>query len=170
MNFEIPKSYKEPAMKKTIGFCMIFFCLGLSARAAGSRLLTSAEARHYSAYTGYDDMAAFLGRLQALDNRIQVVAVGKTLENAENGRLGRDILCCLVSDPQKKGEKLVGAGAGGAARQRAVGRRRRAAAADRDRGKEARLSAASASTWSFSPSSTLTATNATSAPTSRGWT
>ena len=52
-------------------------------------------------------MAAFLGRLQALDPRIKVYAVGRTLENASEGRVGRDILCCVVSDPQRKGDKLL---------------------------------------------------------------
>jgi len=94
-------------MKKTIGFCLIILLGSLFARAAAAGLLTSAAARQYAAYTGYDDMVEFLGRLQALDGRIKVYAVGKTLENASEDRLGRDILCCLVSDPQKKGEKLL---------------------------------------------------------------
>jgi len=94
-------------MKRTIGFCLLVFLGGLFAQAAAARLLTSAEERQYAAYTGYDDMVAFLGRLQALDGRIKVTAVGKTLENASEDRMGRDILCCLVSDPQKKGNKLL---------------------------------------------------------------
>jgi hypothetical protein len=94
-------------MKKTIGFCVIFFLSGWLALAAAAHLLTPAEERQYAAYTHYDDVVGFLSRLQALDGRIQVYVVGKTLENASEERLGRDLLCCVVSDPQRKGDKVL---------------------------------------------------------------
>ena len=93
-------------MKKIIGFCVIFFSGFLLLHAAAG-LQTPAEERHYAAYTRYDDVVRFLGRLQSLDPRIKVYAVGKTLENAADDRTGRDILCCVVSDPQRKGDKLL---------------------------------------------------------------
>jgi hypothetical protein len=93
-------------MKKTIGFVVIFLLSFSCVHAASAPLLTSAEERQYAAYTTYDDVVAFLGRLQALDGRIKVYAVGRTLENASADRLGRDLLCCVVSDPQKGGEKI----------------------------------------------------------------
>jgi hypothetical protein len=93
-------------MKKTIVFCVISLMSFLSVHAAVD-LLTPAQERQYAAYTRYDDTVAFLGRLQALDGRIKVYAVGRTLENAAAGQVGRDILCCVVSDPQRKGEKLL---------------------------------------------------------------
>lgn len=93
-------------MKKTIGFCVIFLMSFLCVGAAAD-LLTPAEERQYAAYTRYDDVAAFLGRLQALDSRIKVYAVGRTLENAADNRAGRDILCCVVSDPTRAGDKIL---------------------------------------------------------------
>lgn len=93
-------------MKKTIVSCVIFFSCFLLAQAA-INLQTPAEERQYAAYTGYDDVVRFLGRLQSLDPRIKVYAVGKTLENAADDRVGRDILCCVVSDPRQKGAKLL---------------------------------------------------------------
>lgn len=94
-------------MKKIMGFCLIFFLSGLFALAATANFRTSAEERQYAAYTGYGDMVAFLSRLQAMDGRLKVYAAGRTLENAAENRLGRDILCCVVSDPQKKGDKIL---------------------------------------------------------------
>jgi hypothetical protein len=94
-------------MKKIIGFCLIFLLSGLFAFSASANLLTSAEERQYAAYTGYDDMAGFLARLQAMDSRLKVYIVGKTLENASADRLGRDILCVVVSDPLRKGDKVL---------------------------------------------------------------
>lgn len=94
-------------MKKVIGFFVIFILIGLFAHAAAASLQTSAQERQYAAYTRYDDVVAFLSKLQALDSRIKVYAVGKTLENASEDRLGRDILCCVVSDPQRKGDKIL---------------------------------------------------------------
>jgi hypothetical protein len=93
-------------MKKTIVFAIILLTGLACAHAAAAGLQTPAEARHYAAYTGYDDMVAFLSRLQALDNRLKVYAVGRTLENASEERPGRDLLCCVVSDPRRKGGKL----------------------------------------------------------------
>jgi hypothetical protein len=92
-------------MKKTIGFCVMFLAGVLLVHAAA--LLTSAEEKRYAAYTGYDDVVNFLSRMQALDGRIKVYAVGRTLENASDGRLGRDILCCVVSDPRRRGDKVL---------------------------------------------------------------
>ncbi len=94
-------------MKKNIGFCVIFLASFLLVHAATASLQTTAEERQYAAYTRYDDIVSFLSRVQALDPRIKVYAVGKTLENASENRLGRDILCCMVSDPQRKGDKLL---------------------------------------------------------------
>ncbi|HEX7502006.1 MAG TPA: hypothetical protein VF451_01185, partial [Acidobacteriota bacterium] len=94
-------------MKKIIGFCVIIILSGLFVHAAAAPVLTPAQARQYAAYTRYDDVVAFLSRLQSLDPRIKVYAVGKTLENASDDRVGRDILCCVVSDPQRKGDKLL---------------------------------------------------------------
>lgn len=94
-------------MKKAFGFCLIFFLSSVFAHSAAAKLLTSAQERQYAAYTRYDDVVGFLSKLQALDGRIKVYAVGKTLENASEDRLGRDILCCVVSDPQRKGDKIL---------------------------------------------------------------
>jgi len=94
-------------MKKAIGFCLIFFLGSLFALSAAAKLLTSAEERQYAAYTKYDDVVGFLSRLQAMDSRLKVYVVGKTLENASEDRLGRDFLCCVVSDPQRKGDKIL---------------------------------------------------------------
>jgi hypothetical protein len=92
-------------MKKTIGFGVIFLSGFLLLRAAA--LLTPAEERQYAAYTSYDDVVSFLSRLQAMDGRLKVYVVGRTLENAAEDRVGRDFLCCVVSDPQRKGDKVL---------------------------------------------------------------
>ena len=93
-------------MKKTIAFCIIFLA-GFLAAPAAAPVPTPAQERQYADYTRYDDVVAFLGRLQSLDPRLKVYAVGKTLENAADDRTGRDILCCVVSDPRQKGDKLL---------------------------------------------------------------
>ena len=94
-------------MKKAIEFCLIFFLSSVFAHSAAAKLLTSAEERQYAAYTKYDDVTGFLSRLQAMDSRLKVYVVGKTLENASENRLGRDLLCCAVSDPKHTGDKIL---------------------------------------------------------------
>ncbi len=93
-------------MKKMILFCVIFL-LGFLGFLAAVDLKTTAEEKQYAGYTGYNEMAAFLNRLQALDPRIRVRAVGRTLENASEERVGRDLLCVVVSDPKRAGDKIT---------------------------------------------------------------
>ena len=93
-------------MKKTIVLFILFFFSALILPAA-VELKTTAEERQYATYTGYDEMVSFLSRLQALDGRINVYAVGRTLENAAEERVGRDILCVVVSDPKRAGDKVM---------------------------------------------------------------
>ncbi len=93
-------------MKKTIAFCIVILLSGLFVHAAAG-LQTPAQERQYAAFTRYDDVVGFLSRLQALDPRIKVYAVGKTLENASEDRVGRDILCVVVSEPRLAGDKIM---------------------------------------------------------------
>lgn len=92
-------------MKKTIAFCTVILLCGLIVPAAG--LQTPAQERQYAAFSRYDDVVGFLSRLQALDPRIKVYAVGKTLENASEDRVGRDILCVVASEPRPAGDKIM---------------------------------------------------------------
>lgn len=94
-------------MKKTIVTCLFLAASFLSLPAATADPQTPAEERHYAAYTRYDDTVAFLSRLQARDQRLKVYAVGRTLENAAEERAGRDLLCVVVSDPKRSGDKII---------------------------------------------------------------
>ncbi len=93
-------------MKKTTALFILFFLTALILSAAAD-LKTSAEEKQYATYTSYNDMVSFLSRLQALDQRLKVHAVGRTLENASEERVGRDLLCVVVSDPKRAGDKIM---------------------------------------------------------------
>ncbi|MCU0235569.1 MAG: DUF2817 domain-containing protein [Acidobacteria bacterium] len=92
-------------MKKTSVIFLLCFLTALLLSAVD--LKTTAEEKQYATYTTYNEMAAFLNRLQALDQRIRVQVVGRTLENAAEERVGRDLLCVVVSDPKRAGDKVL---------------------------------------------------------------
>jgi hypothetical protein len=93
-------------MKKSTVIFILFFLTALLLSSAVD-LKTTAEEKQYATYTRYNDMLTFLNRLQALDQRIKVLAVGRTMENASEERVGRDLLCVVVSDPKRAGDKIM---------------------------------------------------------------